>query len=367
MRILFWTEGFWPRIGGVETQGLLLMQGLQERGHQCTVIARRDCPEWKIEDEYQDIPIFRLDYNEFISTRNLRNLRLIEQKIEEFQPDIIHLNNCVDNSGYFFSFLRKNLIHTSIVLTLHILYVNIPHCLRMIKKVGHLVDRIACVSQSVMNDLQEHMPELEPKSRVIYNGIAMPEIFPQPLAFSPPVLLCLGRLSHEKGFDIALKAFSLLKKAGSNAELLIVGEGPYRTHLENQALELGLGNSVQFLGAVRHDQVSVYINRATIVLVPSFEESFGLTALEAQQMQRPVIASNVGGLKEIVRDKVTGLLVRPKDPEVLNQAIQTLLDDPDRAIQMGIEGQKMAATLFTSSENVQQYETLYRELRALQL
>ena len=106
-----------------------------------------------------------------------------------------------------------------------------------------------------------------------------------------------------------------------------------------------------------------FINQSTIVLVPSFFESFGLTALEALQLERPVIASRVGGLVEIISDGETGLLIPPKDPIALCGAIQTLLSDPQKTIKMGIDGRKSAMERFSLQKNVEQYINLYEELR----
>jgi starch synthase len=96
--------------------------------------------------------------------------------------------------------------------------------------------------------------------------------------------------------------------------------------------------------------------------VPSILESFGLVILESMQLQRPVIASAVQGVSEVIADGKTGLLVPGQDPSALCRAIQTLLSQPERAIQMGLEGRKRAMG-FTIDRNADQYEDLYRELK----
>ena len=154
-----------------------------------------------------------------------------------------------------------------------------------------------------------------------------------------------------------------MKKRGSDAQLLIVGDGPICEQLKDLASRLELLLSVRFAGSVSQEEIPAYINQSTIVLVPSFFESFGLTALEALQLERPVIASRVGGLVEIISDGETGLLIPPKDPIALCGAIQTLLSDPQKTIKMGIDGRKSAMERFSLQKNVEQYINLYEELR----
>jgi glycosyltransferase involved in cell wall biosynthesis len=106
------------------------------------------------------------------------------------------------------------------------------------------------------------------------------------------------------------------------------------------------------------------INRATLVVMPSHFEAFGFVAVEAMQMQRPIIASNVGGLREIVSDRETGLLVPPKDPWALCQAMEAILRQPAKAVEMGIEGRKRAIERYSLKENLDRYEELFANLGA---
>src|SRR5579872_5131564 len=101
MKILFWSDGFLPRKGGIETQGFQLIQCLQERGHQCLVLSQKDQPDWPEDAFYKGIPIKRFDFDRAILRKDLKTFRLIQDYLEwvakEFQPDIIHLNSF--NSG----------------------------------------------------------------------------------------------------------------------------------------------------------------------------------------------------------------------------------------------------------------------------
>ena len=363
MRILFWTDGFWPRLGGIETQGFHFVQGMQQRGHQYIVLAQRDHPSWKDDEQFRGISIKRIDFNAIIEKRQLGLMRETEKYIEwilkEFRPDLIHLNASVGGSAFVFLLFMK-LFKLPTVLTLHAPYLLEGKFPPLIEKITTSIDQIYCVSDWVLTEMRKHLPHLSHKFRRIYNGLDAPKTTPRPLSFSPPILLAFGRLSWEKGFETALRAFALLKKRGSNAQLIVGGGGPERENLEQLANELGLNHSVQFTGVLSEEERLATFNKATIVLVPSILESFGLVILEAMQLERPVIASRIEGAPEVVSEGETGLLVPMKDPEALSNAIETLLQDPKRAIEMGIRG-KERANQFTLQQNLDQYERVYNE------
>jgi glycogen(starch) synthase len=328
MKILFWTDGFAPRLGGIETQSLKFIKAMQKRGHEYKVIAQQDHSSWKEAEIYEDIPIRRFDFNGVLKKQDLKTIVSVEGYIsrvmKEFQPDIIHLNASVGGSVFVFLLMVK-LFKVPIILTAYSPYLLEGKFSAIIKKVASKVDRICCISNWVLKEMQEHLSLEKNKLQLVYCGLSIPEVTPLPLSFSPPILLVFGRLSKEKGFDVAIQAFSLLKKQGSPSRMLIAGGGIQRAELEKLVVDLGLSSSVTFTGVLTDEEALSTFNQATIVIVPSIIESFGLVILEAMQMQRPVIASRVEGIPEVVVDGETGILVRMRDPQALCQAIQELL------------------------------------------
>src|SRR4029077_4031681 len=164
--------------------------------------------------------------------------------------------------------------------------------------------------------------------------------------FDPPRLLCLGRLVAEKGFDSAMTAFALVRNRLPSARLVIAGDGPERSKLQQQTIELGLADSVEFVGSVPPETAAHLIDEATLVVMPSRLEGFGLVALEAALMARPVVAARVGGLPEVVLHEQTGLLVEHEDHEDLAEAITLLLDHPRTATMFGEAAQRRAKEVF---------------------
>ncbi len=141
----------------------------------------------------------------------------------------------------------------------------------------------------------------------------------------------IGQLTPLKGQDDLLTAASIVAKERSDVEFLLVGDdhepgGPYEARLRRRVHELGLEGSVRFLG-YRSDLLNVLAG-VDAVVAPSWNEAFSLVAVEAMAAGRPVIASDVGGLSEIVEHEHSGLLVPPRDPERLAAALIRIAEDP---------------------------------------
>jgi glycosyltransferase involved in cell wall biosynthesis len=197
---------------------------------------------------------------------------------------------------------------------------------------------------------------------VIYDGLEPLTSSPAPLEFEAPRILCIGRLAPEKGFDLAVSAFATLTDRFPAARLIIGGDGPERSSLERQVADLGLTARVDFVGWVPPKRVQVLMNRATVVVLPSWTEALPLVAAEAGQVRRPVVATRVGGMPEVVRDGETGLLVEPGDSPGLAAAISSLLECPERAKRLAERAQERADALFSLDGCVAAYDALYRQL-----
>lgn len=223
-------------------------------------------------------------------------------------------------------------------------------------------DWIAAVSGAVLKQAHDFLPGIASRSSIVYDGLDPPSLSPAPLDFGHPSVLCLGRLTSEKGFDTAVVSFASVLDQIPNAHLIIAGDGPERPSLEETAQTLGLETAVEFLGWVPPDRVPTLINEVTLVLVPSRYEGFGLSALEAAHMARPVVACRTGGLPEVVLDGETGLLVEPDDPPALARAIVRLLQDRELAEQLGRAARKRTRHLFSLDRCVDNYESLYNRL-----
>ncbi len=168
----------------------------------------------------------------------------------------------------------------------------------------------------------------------------------------------IGALVRQKGVDILLKAFKRVKERQPDSKLIIVGDGKERKNLENMTSTLGL-REVEFKGFIE-DLDEIY--RETSVLVqPSREEGFGLTLLEAMNHCVPIVASRVGGIKEIIENGYNGVLVKKEDSEELSKTIITVLEDEELRSKLTDNG-KESIKKFSWEKMAGEIDIIYKEL-----
>lgn len=170
------------------------------------------------------------------------------------------------------------------------------------------------------------------KKRRILNGIDLRNKI---------VLLSVGRLSPQKGFEYLIRALSEVKEKNKNFVSLIIGDGEERKKLESLTKKLGLEKEVIFIGKVFHDKLPRYYHLADIFILPSLYESFGIVFIEAMAAGLPIITTKTAAIPEIV-SKNTGILVKPKNSKELARAILMLMKDKNKRIRMGRNGVRIA-------------------------
>jgi len=163
-----------------------------------------------------------------------------------------------------------------------------------------------------------------------------------------PVIGCVARLRWEKGQTFLLEAMAEVIISVPEAMLIMVGDGPGREMLRKRAEDLKLDNHVKWLGQKNPEEVDQLYSIMDVVAVPSLFEGFGLSAAEAMAAGRPVVASSVDGLNEIVEQGVTGYLVPANDKSALATRLTELLCNHSAARSMGIQGQKRVKKYFSS-------------------
>jgi len=356
MKILFWTNSFWPMAGGLQTLVLTLMRSLKTRGHQCTVITEHERSTLPQYSEFESFQIYRYPFNKaFCYEKNIKLMGqiLIEVRklVSHFKPDIMHSHIGFGAHVSVFNMISKITFLPSLT-SIHGLYMHDNVLLPNIYKEAFTIsDWLTCVSNTVLKQARQHVPEIEHRSSCLSNALPIPVIQPLVPSFESIQILCVGRLTEEKGFDIAICAFHQLTKRIPNAKLIIAGEGCEQHYLEKLTRSLGQESNIKFLGRIEHKQSLALINTASIVIIPSRYEAFGLTALEAMQLAKPIVASRVGGLSEILRHQETGLLVPTNNIDALTEAMEELIRNPKKAIEMGQKARRDALGRF-SVENM---------------
>lgn len=229
------------------------------------------------------------------------------------------------------------------------------------------VDAYIAVSQAVADGLSRR--GVEPRLvSVIPNGVdvvALADSASGPLPTDMPIgagplVLCVARLEPVKGVEHFVRAAALLANMHPDARFAVAGAGARESHLREIAVASRLQSRFAFLGRV--SPIEPLLAAASIIVLPSLSEAFGLVALEAGALERPVVASAVGGLREVVDNGETGILVPPADPVALAGAIGTLLHDPERAKAMGLAACTRVEERFTLERMTAAYLDLYTRI-----
>jgi glycosyltransferase involved in cell wall biosynthesis len=185
------------------------------------------------------------------------------------------------------------------------------------------------------------------------------------------LLAVVGQITPWKGQDDAIRILAKLRSRHPRVHLLLVGEPrfvsrstrydnrAYEQHLHALTRELGVGESVTFMG--HRDDVSTVMRAANVVLVPSWEEPFGRSVIEAMAMETPVAATDIGGPAEIISNGVNGLLLPPRNPEAWVDALSQLLSDRSKQQEMGRLGRLRVESAFTLDLHVTAMLGVYRE------
>jgi glycosyltransferase involved in cell wall biosynthesis len=178
------------------------------------------------------------------------------------------------------------------------------------------------------------------------------------------LILSVARLEYNKGLDILLKGFSKVLKIfdKKNFKLVIVGEGPEKAYLKKLAEKLGIINSVIFTGFLPNENVQLYYDAADIFVLPSREESFGIVLLEAMAHKLPLIGADNGGIKDIIKHGVNGLLFETENIDSLVSDLVYLIKNEEDRINMGNEGMRLVWSEYNSEKVYSILNKIYTSL-----
>lgn len=211
--------------------------------------------------------------------------------------------------------------------------------------------------------------EYSHKIKMVYNPLSLTPRPPAPVKRQPPYrLLALGRFARTKGYDVLLRACGRLKDQGLDFRLTLAGEGPCGRRLKSLARRLQIEERVEFPGFIRHDRVSELMAGADLFVMPSVvhqktgdKDGIPNVIMEALIHRLPVVATDVSGIGEVVRQGETGRLVPPQDSKALAQAIEEELADRARSLMMAEQGRKLVLARFDPERNTEALLNLITE------
>ncbi len=239
--------------------------------------------------------------------------------------------------------------------------------LRCEKLGARISDALIAVGDNVIGNAQENGVGKPSQYSVVPNGIDLESFAAKVpsavgLVEGAPVIGTVGSLTPEKGFSVLLDAMPSVVERFPQATLYIIGDGPLRSALEQQGRERALAGAVRFVGGV--DDIRPWLQSFDLFVQPSLHEGQGIALMEAMASGRPVIASRVGGIPEVVIDNETGILVPPGDPEALAASICALGADERRRRQLAAIGRARVRSQYPLERMIRGVEEIYETLLA---
>lgn len=224
-------------------------------------------------------------------------------------------------------------------------------------------DRLTAPSGGYLQEILVDFPAARERAVAVHNGIDVEDFSSanQEQQQAESYILCVAAHNDTKGLDVLLRAVALLRSRGDDTPVVLAGDGPLRPELEQLAKRLGIENGVRFAGRQELGPLRDLLQRCTLVVAPSRAESFGIAILEAMAVGKPVVATRVGGIPEVVADGETGLLVPPENEEALCAAMHLVLRDRDLQLQLGRAGRLRVVEHFTADRMAAQYEEVLGE------
>jgi len=353
-------------VGGAEQMVAVLATGLDPREFQVRVACIGTAGPLGAELSRAGYPVISLGLDvkhcgKLVIIKKLRAL------LRELKPDILHTHLYHPNLYGRLASLGLGL--KGRVATVHNLYKRVKrHRCLLNCLLGRVSDYVVVFSPEVGKDVLAHDRIPSSRLRLLSPGIRLEGLALAAtraearslLGVAGFVLGTVARLEEQKGLEVLLTAVSRIRRETGDLTVLIVGDGPLRPRLEEQAQKLGLKEAVRFLGTRR--DVPLLLRALDLFVMPSHWEGIPLTLLEAMGAGLPVVSTRVGRAGEIIADGVNGLLVPPGDAEALAAAILAAYRQPQARRAWGEQGRRTVVAKYSLDRMLGQFADLYRQL-----
>jgi phosphatidyl-myo-inositol alpha-mannosyltransferase len=327
--------------GGVQGHVVQLARHLRGRGHETLVLA----PGWSRPEEPGVVVVgrpVRIRFNGSVAAIAPDPLTrwTIRRALTAFRPDVVHVHEPFSPSTGMFA---AQVADAPVVATFHA-YADRARVVTLAAPLLRRVWRRLAVRIAVSNAAAEFASRhFSGPVRIVPNGVDV-ELFAAATPATLPAgrrLLFVNRLEPRKGFDVAVRAFGMLAPEVPDLRMVVVGEGAEQRTIEQ--LPPSIRSRVLMLGRVPHAALAPYHAAVDLFVAPAVGgESFGIVLVEAMAAGLPVIASDIPGYREVVRDGIEGILIPPRDPPALAAAVRRLLDRPEEMARLGEAGRRRA-------------------------
>jgi glycosyltransferase involved in cell wall biosynthesis len=371
-KILLVISSYLPNVGGLQSVSAALASELRRRGDDVTVLAPRYPRNLQAAEEIDQVPVRRM----YFLTPRWRDLRQghillfiasllyfpatltrLTWRIAWQKPNVVNLHFV--GAPALFVLVARMFLRFRLVVSLHGddvegLPRGTPFDRWVFRTVLRKADAVTACSHYLLSVAQTIESSIKSKGRVIYNGVDVNELA---TTTAEDTILAAGRMVPKKGFDTLLRSMVQHLNAHATTHLILIGDGPERGALESLAHQLGLNGAVEFRGALTHRETLKVMATSCALVVPSRQEPFGLVALEAMAMGKPVIATLVGGLPEIL-EGADAVLVEPDNPAALAEALTSTFERVRQCPDFGARNRELAAR-FSVQRMVGQYQAVY--------
>ncbi|MBF0444521.1 MAG: TIGR03088 family PEP-CTERM/XrtA system glycosyltransferase [Magnetococcales bacterium] len=362
-------------VGGLETVVVNLINHLPKDEFRHVVISLTECSGFKERITAANVSFYQLNKK---AGKDLMVWWRLWKLLRQLKPDILHTCNLAALEGVIPARLAgvPVVIHAEHGRDSYDIDGSNKKYLLLRRLLIPFVDHVVAVSEDLAGWLENSVKISPDKIKLIINGIEstlpprskdrrLPLSNPPTPLFATPdtfIIGTVGRLWPVKDQSNLLKAFaSLLSLAGENGNrlrLVMVGDGPQRTELEELAGKLGIQEKL-WISGWRKD-VGELLRGMDLFALPSQAEGTPLTIIEAMAAALPVVATNVGGVANLVIEGKTGSLVAPQNHQDLAQALFSYVNDPNLGLQQGLAGRELYLQKFTLEQMVHQYKSLFR-------
>jgi glycosyltransferase involved in cell wall biosynthesis len=235
---------------------------------------------------------------------------------------------------------------------------------KMIEFVINRADHITATSQMLTKETRRYLKK-EMDVLTVPFGVDIERFRPpDPVPRDGITVGIVKKLEEKYGVEYLIRAFHSIQHLGPKLKLLIVGDGSLEDDLKELCRELSIDDKVEFAGFVEHERVPEHLARMDIFVVPSVlaSETFGVAAVEASACQLPVIASDIGGLPEVIVEGETGFMVPPCDPQAIADKMVLLIKNQDLRKKMGLAGRRFVEKHYVWEANASKMEQLYFQI-----
>lgn len=375
-RILMLSSDFLPNIGGVAAYVYEVSKQLLQEGHEVTVLTKYDGFGWKIREEMLDglrvirvpfAPVKKLQDLEYV----VRTRKIIKELIARKTIDVIHWHTLNKDSKVMrgIQFPQGVIVHTNHFVWFREMYRagQFAKLQRMIPFTDHII--------APSYEIEEMSRAVFPDDGVtrIPNGVDPASFYPDRqlgakmrLELGVPddhtVVVTTNRMSEEKGMGYLIDAIPDLLRKYEKLSFVLAGDGPELNYFEKKISESTRKSPrVHFLGRIRNSDILPIVNAGDIFLQTSLEEGCSISVLEAMACAKPVVATMVGGNPDIVRHRVTGVMIAPKSSDAVAQGLEKLISDTEKAVLYGENGKNVIQAELNWGQLTKRIIALYNE------